>query len=221
MVKAAELSEIPRHQCFAHALKGVIEAVCGEKPLAKSYDLHQEMVALHLLTIKTVAKVLRTTSWLHEELHGSDENALELIIENVTRWEGKWAAIERFLSMKNHLRKCVALKDYFAKVNTKVVADDLFSETFFSRLRGYKDLFDVFHKISKMSQSENQCSIAWVPSWIYKIKSACKSSNSLLGSKLAAAVDDRLIPMYLKGSTPVLKAALLNPCTSEYLTRKL
>jgi hypothetical protein len=27
--------------------------------------------------------------------------------------------------------------------------------------------------------------------------------------------------MYLKGSTPVLKAALLNPCTSEYLTRKL
>jgi hypothetical protein len=222
MVKAAELGDHVLHPCFGHALKGVIDAVCGEKALAQSSHLHEKQVSLDLVTVKVIANVLRTTAWLRKELQGEDEAVLEMIIECVTRWEGKWAAIERLLKLKVQLKRCKVLKEYFQKVGVKKeVADDVLEESFFARLSSYKDLLDVFHEISVLSQSERKCSIAWIPSWIDSIRTACKSSNSNLATKLSLAVEERLLPVYMDGPTPALKAALLNPLCSQAVASKM
>ncbi len=101
------------------------------------------------------------------------------------------------------------------------MAEDILLKSFFERLEGHYRLLKAFHDVSVLSQYEKQCSIAWIPSWIWKIKKACRASGSTFGKKLEQAVDMRLIPKYLSATSLALKAGLLNPYVSCKIQAKL
>ncbi len=64
------------HSCFAHGLKGVVEAVCGEEPKLTEKHLHCESVALDLKSVKAVANVMRLTGWLRDEVFEDEDLVL-------------------------------------------------------------------------------------------------------------------------------------------------
>ncbi len=134
-----------------------------------------------------------------------------LIVENVTRWEGKYRAIERFLKLQQPLSKSKELKAYFAAPDQrKDVVKDLFETSFFRRLGKHKTLLEVFHSVSKTSQSESTPSLCWVVAWIWKLEEECRDGSEF-GNRLLCAVEERLVAKYLTGTSLALKAALLNP----------
>ncbi len=105
------------------------------------------------------------SSWLKDDVLGED--TLELILENITRWEGLFLALQRLLKLKDKLKGNKTLQQYFSDVKSKViVAEDILLKSFFERLEGHYRLLKVFHDVSVLSQNEKQCSIAWIPSWI-------------------------------------------------------
>jgi hypothetical protein len=220
MVKAGEDMKVSTHLCFAHGLKGVIDVVCGDEPKATSYHLHCAETALDLETVKVIANLLQTTQWLQSELHGEEDDVLVLIVENLTRWEGKFRALERFLKLQTALVNCQVLREYVETVDMKnVIATDELTKPFFKRLVSHKECLEVFHVVSKASQAENVCSISSVPNWLWKIEEEC-SNGSTFGAKLVLAVNERLVPKYLHSNSVALKAALLDPWKFEEVKRK-
>jgi hypothetical protein len=220
MLKSGKILGIQVQKCFAHGLKGVIDAVCGKQPTKKQPELHEADVTLDIASVRAVVEVLRMSSWLKDDVLGED--TLELILENITRWEGLFLAVQRFLKLKEKLKGNKRLLQYFSDVKTKlVVVEDVLLKSFFERLEGHYRLLKAFHEVSVLSQYEKQCSIAWVPSWIWKIKKACKASGSTFGKKLQQAVDIRLVPKYLSAASLALKAGLLNPYVTCKIQTKL
>jgi hypothetical protein len=216
MLKAADVAHYTLHPCIAHAIKGTIDAVCGDAPMANEANLYDSQAALDFRTIKNVANTLRMTKWLDSALKGEEEDMLTLILECVTRWEAKFLSLKRFISLKDRLVKCRLLTEYYKQVEIKSeIAADVFSNVFFRRLEGHMNVLKVFHDVSVLSQAENQCSIAWIPSWIWKIQKACNEANTTFGSKLGEAVRSRLVHKFLIGVTPCINAALLNPITAK------
>ncbi len=220
MLMAARLAGVEVQKCFAHGLKGVIDAVCGKKPKAKQPELHDPVASCDLRSVKAVAKLLCENKWIRKEVLGDDDDTLQLILENTTRWEGRFVALERFLRLKAQLKKSVMLKNYYKESSrTKGLADDILESSFFKRLESHSKLLRTFHEVSVQSQYEQQCSIAWIPLWIRKIQKACNSSVSTFGEKLKQAVEKRLVPKYLSAGSLALKAALLNPCVSPKIEK--
>lgn len=153
--------------------------------------------------------MLRVTGWLEE--HVLADEKLCLIVENVTRWEGKYRAVERFITLEAALKKSKELKQYFsAKDQKKEIVQDAFTSAFFARLSSYKTILGIFHKVSKKSQADNVPTLPWVAHWIYKLADRC-NNGTVLGEHLYKAVNERLVKYYLSGTTLVLKAALMNP----------
>lgn len=224
MLKCGKFLAYPVHKCFAHALKGVVDAVCGKEATKKTANLYDEETAKDLNSVKVIAQFLDMTAWMAKEVLGEKDeaNSLTLILENVTRWEAKYLALQRFLRLKDKLKECKNLRKYFKDVDKRSdVADDILSKSFFKRLESHLELLKVFHEISVLSQYENQCSIAWIPSWIWKIQDACTSSGSSFGKKLKEAVEVRLVPKYLAAGSIALKGALLNPFLIAKTDKKL
>ncbi len=222
MLRAAKLAGVEVQKCFAHGLKGVIDAVCGKKPSVKQPELHDSVVSCDLRTVKAIAKLLCENKWIRKQVLGDDDDTLQLILENTTRWEGRYVALERFLRLKAQLKKNEMLKKYYSDVaRRKDLADDVLESSFFKRLESHCKLLKIFHEVSVQSQYEQQCSIAWIPLWIRRIQKACNSSASTLGEKLKLAVDKRLVRKYLSAGSLALKAALLNPCVSPKIAKHI
>jgi hypothetical protein len=222
MLKSGKILNIQVQRCFGHGLKGVIDAVCGKEASVKQAHLYEREASLDLITVKAIVELLHMNEWMRKEVLGSDDETLDFVLENSTRWEGRFLALQRFLRLKDKLKSCKILRDYFQVVQHKAtVADDILSKSFFYRLEKHLDLLKVFHEISVLSQYENQSSIAWIPSWIWKIKDACRASGSALGTKLGMAIEERLVPKYFCANGLALKAALLNPYLSSKIEKKL
>ncbi len=214
MLKAGQMLETPIQKCFAHAIKRMMDIVLGKapRPKAKYKELFDARAALDLQSVKAIAELLRTNNFMKKQVLGDDEDTLELILENATRWEGRYLALERFVRLKSQLKHSESLRKYFELVEHKRdLAADLLEKSFFQRLEGHCELLKVFHEVSVLSQYEKQCSIAWIALWIRKIEKACMASGSSLGHSLKRAVEVRLVPKYLSVESLALKAALLNP----------
>ena len=213
MIKASKsMSRTTKfHPCFAHGVKGVVDIVFGDAPKSKSRHLHAPEVACDMRAVKLIANVLRTTNWLRAEL--KEQTDLTLIIENITRWEGKYKAVSRFIALKKPLMACESLVSYVTRLMEDVQNDlprDVLKPSFFARLGRYNSLLEALHSISKKSQAEENPSICEIPSWIWYIEKCC-DDGTVLGHTLKKAIRERLHSKYLKADSLALQAALLNP----------
>ncbi len=111
MLKSGKILGIQVQKCFAHGLKGVIDAVCGKEPTKKQPQLHETDVTLDIASVRDVVELLRMSSWLKDDVLGED--TLELILENITHWEGLFLAVQRFLKLKDKLKGNKTLLQYF------------------------------------------------------------------------------------------------------------
>jgi len=197
--------------CFAHALKGVMDAVFGVGEKQSTKHLECEKAMLDIAAIKAVAEVCRLKADVKKFFN--DEEDLVLISENVTRWEGRYTALDRFILLQD----CFALHNNvlaaFMKqhVDPKSVPSDFLDKAFFKRVRRYKEALSEFHQVSVLSQGDETTStLSAIPGWIWHLQKECETDTEL-GKCLRQAVDALLVPKFISKNSAALLAALVDP----------
>ncbi len=219
---ARQLVGVDEVPCFAHGLKGVIDIVFGESGPEELIAKFQDDAAVaDFFAMKAVCDVSRTTLWVRAEME--NEDYLTTISDNVTRWDGKYLSLQRFLELKQAFQDSSKLIGYFnGRFEGKAkMPSDLFSSAFYRRLAACKEILFAFHTITLECQGEGVTAAA-IPHFIWKLKKACKDDGSDFAKRLRGAVKERLEKMYITGnSTVVLEAALLDPRYSQEVRKNL
>jgi hypothetical protein len=219
---ARQLVGVDEVPCFAHGLKGVIDIVFGESgPEELVAEFRDDAAVSDFYAMKAVCDVSRTTLWVRSEIE--NEDYLTTISDNVTRWDGKYLSLERFLQLKEAFQNSSKLIEYFNnRFDGKVrMPADLFSAAFYRRLAAYKEILLTFHAITRECQGEG-ITAAVIPHFIWKLKKACKDDGSDFAMRLCGAVKARLEKQYLTGNaTIVLEAAFLDPRYSQEVRKNV
>ncbi len=197
--------------CFAHALKGAVDAVFGEgSKKDERLELTCESVVKDFEAIKAVATVARLKADLKALF--MEEDDLVLISDNKTRWEGKYLALQRWNVLADTFLKHsdTLLKYLGAEIDFDLPLDFL-KKSFFRRTKRYEEMLVEFHKVSCISQSdETAATLSAIPGWIRKLQNECDMDTDL-GKKLHAAVDAKLVNKFVDIDTAPMLAALLDP----------
>ncbi len=197
--------------CFSHCLKGAIDIVFGEagpEELQSQYQ-HQRAVK-DFAAIKAICNACRLTAWAQVQVE--KEDYLCFILENVTRWSGKYLSLERFLELEKALVASHDLKGWFAaKFDDKAnMPADLLKPSFFRRLQSYKDVLIKIQEVTVECQAEC-ASVALVPHLIQKLQDACSDESDTFAVCLSGAIEERLAKVFLSGASFTLQSSLLNP----------
>ncbi len=207
--------------CFNHCLKGVIDIVFGEGgPEELQTQFQHEKAVKDYAAIKAVCNACRLTSWVKMEIE--KEDYLCFILENVTRWSGKYLSLARFLELEQALVASQPLKDWFAakfedKANMPV---DLLKPSFFRRLQSYKDVLIKIQEVTVECQAES-ASVALIPHLIQKLQDACSDESDNFALCLSGAIEERLVKVFLTGASFTLQSSLLDPRYSLEATNKI
>jgi hypothetical protein len=116
---------------------------------------------------------------------------LELIAANLTRWEGRYKAMSRFIELKD---AWIAMhsKKAFDALTTKTPSSfpgDFLSLSFFRRLEDYKPLLSHLNAISKAGQSQTVPTLASVPHWIWAMHAFLSPSEDDTDATAALRAD--------------------------------
>lgn len=142
-----------------------------------------------------------------------DEDHLEIIAENITRWEGRHNSIERLLMLKKQLKK-LHKEGHLHSIRDRIVKDAL-QKSWFKRLNTYLPLLTAAHVFSKEIQAQSGPNISCVIHYYLKLVDACrhgdKDDNVARDFKTAVstALEARLGYLIERPSN-ALKAALLD-----------
>ena len=168
--------------CFNHTMKLMLDDVIGGAE--GGHVAANAVAALDLLSVGLLVAIVRPNTQLRSEVSSACgkvgiEN-LELIAANITRWEGRYSALKRFLELRAALCKVHAKGIFlpFMKQAEKSFPKDFLTEDFFRRLAGYQDLLKRFHAISKAAQSQTEPTLSCVAHWVWSMEAMLKSSES-------------------------------------------
>ena len=159
--------------CFHHTLKLMLDDVIGGETADRAVNA---TVAKDLLVVGLLVAIVRATPNLRNEMSLAAEKSaiddLELIAANITRWEGRFNALSRFLEMKEalikmHHKKC--FEPFVDKSKNSFPADFL-QPPFIQRLNSYKDLLERFHLISIAGQSQSEPTLSCVAHWVWSME---------------------------------------------------
>ncbi len=168
--------------CFHHKMKLMLDDVIGG---AEGGDRGtNEVAALDLLAVGLLVAIVRPNAQLRSEIALASEKvgieSLEVIAANITRWEGRYSALKRFLELQGALTR-VHSKHFFDPYLLKAknsFPDDFLKESYFRRLSAYKELLEHFHKISKAGQSQTEPTLSCVAHWVWRMEELLTVSDS-------------------------------------------
>lgn len=237
-VAKGKLTPGDEEPCFHHTMKLMLDDVIGGADGGGS----NVGVSLDLQSVGLLVAIVRPNAQLRAEVLRVAEKVgiekLELIAANITRWEGRYSALKRFLELREALMK-VHEKHFFDPFVARAKGsfpEDFMSESYFRRLGAYKDLLERFHKISKAGQSQTEPTLSCVPHWIWSMEPLLSPSNAdsaviqTLKSDLLRSCKKRMsvfvaISFDDSGEVNVLpnaiKAALLDPRHSHEVQQRL
>jgi hypothetical protein len=200
--------------CINHELKKVIDdcleggASGPSAPLAKEFFERMRDVVAWIRTSKAENELFKS-------LQG--ENALELVDDCATRWEGKFRVIDRFLKLSEALKSLYAHKDsvFYAALQQQkrtFMEDD----SFWFGLSQVRRVLEVFHDASMYLQGERYVTISTIPYWLSRLEASCilAEGDLLVCKELKTALLESLkkrCGYYLQESNNALKAAALDP----------
>ena len=182
--------------CFHHTLKLMLDDVIGGAEgggQASNGD-----VALDLLSVGLLVAVVRASSQLRSKISSAAGDAgiekLELIAANITRWEGRYSALKRFVQLQGALvalHKEGIFLPYVVKSKNSFPPDFL-KETFFRRLITYEQLLKRFHLISKAGQSQTEPTLSCVSHWVWSMEDEILAESEDDGAVLKRLKQDLL-----------------------------
>jgi hAT family C-terminal dimerisation region len=208
--------------CFNHELKLCVDEVLGGPSGKKG---KAEEAAQLIATVNDVCAWIRTSKperQLFEQIQVVNGGAaLQLKEENVTRWEGKFLTLERFVLLKNSLKSLCkhdssTLTASLEKYTTYTAQDTLLSKEFWRKLKEMLDVLKVLHVVSKQAQAEGTVTISCIPYWIQELKKACirtenESRCSAAMKEAFLAVFEERLGYYTEEDSTVLRSAALDP----------
>jgi hypothetical protein len=225
--------------CFHHNLKHMIDDVIGAEPGQKATNV---AAALDFTAVGLLIAIVRGSSVLRKELEGASQKEnlpdLELIAANLTRWEGRYLALQRFLELAAALKKMdgKGLFEQYRKKSPASFPEDFLEQPFLARLDMYRQILERLFLISKAGQSQSEPTLSCVPHWTWQIEelltvlpddgpSTCAFKNDLLGAckqRLSVFVDCAQSGVGEFDVLPnTLKAALLDPRHSHEVQARL
>lgn len=164
--------------CFHHTMKLMLDDVIGGADGGGT----NAVAALDLLSVGLLVAIVRPNPQLRSEISRAAEKvgieSLELIAANITRWEGRYTALKRFLELQPSLTK-VHAKHFFNPFIAKAKGsfpEDFLKESYFRRLSAYTDLLQRFHKISKAGQSQTEPTLSCVAHWVWAMEGLLSAS---------------------------------------------
>jgi len=168
--------------CFHHTMKLMLDDVIGGTEGGDSGT--NAAAALDLLAVGLLVAVVRPNAQLRNEIALAAEKvgieSLEMIAANITRWEGRYSALKRFLELQNALMR-VQSKGFFDPYVKKAknnFPDDVLKDSYFRRLSAYKELLEQFHKISKSGQAQTEPTLSCVPHWVWRMEELLTESEA-------------------------------------------
>jgi hypothetical protein len=215
-------SEEEQRRCLNHILKNIICGVLGEKngDLGSSVIASKDMRAMFAI-IKFICTSSDLLSIFQKYEEDFMDRILEFVDENDTRWEGKFKTLERFIKVKQPTiatcqdEKIVSsFKAMLLDYGTSIPLDVL-TVPYWSRLQSYKEILEVFHKVSKGAQSKALPTGSNVPEWVYQMQNALirteidQAAVSTLKKDLRERLDEEL-GFVLTTSNIFIKAALFD-----------
>jgi hypothetical protein len=140
--------------------------------------------ATDLLAVGLLVAIVRVNTSLRKEMSVAAEKAgtdnLELIAANITRWEGRYSALKRFLQLQSALIKVHSRGSFapFIEKAKNAFPADFLQPPFFQRLGSYKELLEHFHKMSKAGQSQTLPTLSCVAQWVWSMEEALTGSDA-------------------------------------------
>jgi hypothetical protein len=226
--------------CFHHTMKPMLDDVVGGAEGGERGT--NAVAALDLLAVGLLVAIVRPNAQLRNEIaHAAEKvgiESLEVIAANITRWEGRYSALKRFLQLQDALVK-VHSKHFFDPYVLKAknnFPDDFLKEPYFRRLSAYKELLEHFHKIAKAGQSQTEPTLSCVAHWAWKMEELLTASEA--DSQVMKSLKEDLLRSYKKRMSVfvsieqdesgevllmpnAIKAGLLDPRHSHEVQRRL
>jgi hypothetical protein len=164
--------------CFHHNLKHMLDDVIGAESVNRPKN---PVAALDFLAIALTVAVVRGNTQLRNEVSQQAVKKgipdLEMIAANLTRWEGRYKALERFIELVPAIQS-IKEKGYLNVIIEKSQNSfprDFLMDSFVRRLKSYAELLKRFHMMSKAGQSQTEPTLACVPHWIWEMENLLKA----------------------------------------------
>jgi hypothetical protein len=213
--------------CFNHCMHLMVNDVIDGSDTKAPLD---PVAAKDFAALAVAITFIRGSSNLRAELKAACKahkcRELELVMENVTRWEGRHDAVYRVLQLRPalvYMRSKGSLQPMLEK-GVAALSPDVFQAAYFERLAAYLPLLQQLVIVSKAAQSQAGPTLSCVPHFLCKLRLACtvqendgrvtkqfksamtRAISSRLDVFVTVKVDDdeRLVPN-------AIKAALLDP----------
>lgn len=206
--------------CFNHLLKSMWGDVL-ERPTdpvaAKDFNAMSSLISCIRMT-PSLRNLMRNL----QEKEGDD--ALQFIAANITRWEGRYLSLERFLKLKDFLVETHKKECFAQYLDFETFPEDFLCDEYFVRLNGYLKILKIAHEISVCAQGQTYPTSSSVCMWVNELLSETQPTKtdgkSLKVFKQAVhnAVEERL-GFFLSRPTNALKAGLLDPRFASFLEK--
>jgi len=207
-------------KCINHEIKSIIDDVfCGS-------DARDPMAPLAAGIFKFVVECVQ---WIRSSKLESDRfyvlqeevdnSSLQLVVDNITRWEGKYQTVSRFLALKETLQRMYKDADMGGSSVFKdavVGNEQLLDASFWVHLGEIKQLSEHFHIASKYLQGEKYVTVSSIPYWICQLRHCCvrREHDTMVCVELKEALLQSLnnrCDYYTTTVNNSLKAAALDP----------
>jgi hypothetical protein len=208
--------------CFNHGLKSVIDSLFGATALEVGLAV---VASKDLIGMLLLIQQIRSHSDMRTFLLASQEckPPLVLLPDCQTRWEGKHAALKRFLALKGAI---IATTKEFKREIQQFLADlgdtcpaGFLSKVYWKRLKDTYGILKVFRAVSRAAQSESgptgSCVLKWTHDLLVMSKITSEDSKFLRTLKpiVKGALKSRF-GKYLTTVTNYLKSSLFDTRTS-------
>lgn len=209
--------------CFNHDLKNCFDQVLGKikghigtaKAASKDFIAMEAFVAL----VQSHEDLKSLIESLQIEHYGNVRDSLNFIRGNLTRWEGRHKAVDRFITLKVFAQKLFEKENAFFRSSFKDLGSsrpkDVMSDAYFERLRQYSSILAAVNAISESAQEKRVPTGSRVVGWTSKLLKLTdftqNDAPTLKDFKVALHTSfQNRIGKYISTVTNMLKAALFD-----------
>jgi hypothetical protein len=181
--------------CINHEIKKVIDDCLIGTPATLATAPLAAKIFSFVSDVSGSIRADKLEKNLFEKIQNSngDTCALQTIVDNLTRWEGKYSRIKRFLDLKKPLKQlCNDSRSSF-KTSWNGRTDfnansSILSGSFWMNVKQITELMAVFHVVSKKAQAEKVVTLSSIPFWFHTLQTACVLDDKACVRELKSAL---------------------------------
>jgi hypothetical protein len=222
-VARATLTPDDSEDCIPHLLKSALDDVTIAAASLPASEFFCTTARRELSSLQALMTLFRSSASRRDELRRkspADVQHLAPVISSDTRWEGRYRVLKRALKLRRGFSAVLdRAEDRASVIETTGGAGDMFTSDFWTRIKHLKQLYKIFHVMSKKSQAVGQVTKSRVLKWIQDTRDALLSLRFQVPESETARLcflhsfDHRFLPLTTSVNNTT-KAAILDPCNN-------